>query len=158
MGLAQHIVVGVVGWCHLQAARSKLNVHIAVLDDGNHTAHQWHNHLAALQPLVLRVLGIDAHGSIAHDGLRTSGGNNSIIALGILVDDVTLSLQSLLVLEDSEVMHIILQMEEMAFLFLINHLLGGESRQCLRIPVHHAQATIDESLAIEVNKNFDHAL
>ena len=92
MRLTQHIVVGVVGRCHLQATSTELDVHITVLDDGNHAVHQRYDDLLALQPLVLRVLGVDTHGGIAHDGFRTSGCYYGEIALLILMDDIALSL------------------------------------------------------------------
>ena len=88
MRLAQHVVVGVVGRCHLQTACAKLNVHIAVLNDRDDAVHQRNDDLASLEPLILRVLRVDTHGGIAHDGLGTGGGDNGVVALGILMDDV----------------------------------------------------------------------
>ena len=90
MGLTQHIVVGVVGRRHFQTACTELDVYIAVLDDGDDTVHQRYGHLVALEPLVLRVLGVDTHGGIAHDGLRTRGGHDGVVAFLIFVDDIAL--------------------------------------------------------------------
>ena len=158
MGLTQHIVVGVVGRSHLQATRTEFDIHVAVLDDGNHTAHQRHDHLAALQPLVLRVLGVDTHGGITHDGLRTGGSHHSVVALLILMDDVAISLECLLVVESLQTVNIIFQMEQVTLLLAIDHFLGREGGECLRIPVHHAESAIDESLVIEVNEYLDDTL
>ena len=90
--LTEHIVVGVVGRCDFQTTRTKLDIHVAVFDDGNDTIHQRHNDLAAFQPLVLRILRIDTHGSIAHDGLRTCGGHHCVVTFLIPMDNVALSL------------------------------------------------------------------
>ncbi len=90
MRLAQHVVVGIVGGSHLQTARTELDVDVAVLDNGNDTTHQRDDDLVALQPLVLRVLGVYTHSRIAHDGLRARRGHDGIVALFVLVDDVAI--------------------------------------------------------------------
>ncbi len=46
----------------------------------------------------------------------------------------------------------------MALLFTVDDLLRREGGQCLRIPVHHAQSAIDESLVIQVDEDLDDAL
>ena len=66
--LAQHGVVLVVGGRHLQAAGAELDVDVAVLDDGHHAANEGHHHLLALEPGILGVLGVDAHGGVANVG------------------------------------------------------------------------------------------
>ena len=157
VGLAQHVVVGVVSRGHLQATRTELDIHVAVLDNGNHAVHQRNNHLLALQPLVLRVLGVDTHSGITHDGLRTRGGYDSVVAAVVFMDDI-----SFLVLVCCDIiaatLDIILQVEQMTLLFLVNNLLSREGGQCLGVPVDHAQTTIDESLVVEVNKHLDNTL
>ena len=157
MGLTQHVVVGVVGWSNLQATRTELDVNIAVFDDGNNATNQRNNDLAALQPLVLGVLGVDTHCCITHDGLRSGGGDNSIVAAVVFMDDI-----SFLVLVCCDIiaatLDIILQVEQMTLLFLVNNLLSREGGQCLGVPVDHAQTTIDESLVVEVNKHLDNTL
>ena len=93
MCLTQCVVVHVMCRSHLQTASTELDVHIAVFNHRDDTVHQRHNHLVTSQPLVLRVFRIDTHGCVTHDGLRTCGGNYSIVAFRILVDDVALLLQ-----------------------------------------------------------------
>ena len=110
MSLAEHVVVGVVGWSNLQTSSTKLYVYVAVFDNRNHSVYQWHDNLLALQPLILWVLRVDTHSGIAHDSLRTSCSHYSIISLFILVDDVALSLQRLLVVEGCKSVNIIFQM------------------------------------------------
>ena len=158
MGLTQHIVIGVVSWRHLQTTRTELDIHIAVFNHRDDAVHERYNHLAPLQPLVLRILGVDTHGGITHDGLRTGSCHYCIIALLILVDDITLCLQSLLVVERLQVSHIIFQVEQMALLLFIDHLFGRKGGECLRIPVHHAESAIDEPLVVEIDKHLDHTL
>ena len=164
MSLTQCVVVHIVSRCHLQTARTKLDVHITVFYHRNNTIHQRHNHLVASQPLVLRVFRIDTHSRVTHDGLRTRGGNHSIIALGILMNDVALLFQCLdrhLAAHRSQVLwvsHIIFQMIQVALLITIDHLLRREHRLCLWIPVHHTETTIDQSLLVEVHKHLQHTL
>ena len=135
------------GGSDLQTSRSELDIHVSVLDDGYDASHERHNHLLALEPLVLGVLGVDTHGSVAHDGLGTCGSHNGIISLVVLVDDIALAG----VLDVGAVAlgrHIIFQMIEFRLLVLIHHLLVAEGGLCLGIPVHHAQSAIDESLVV----------
>ena len=157
MCLAEHVVVGVVGRSNLQASRSELDIHISVLNHRDYTSHQRHNHLLALEPLVLGVLGVDTHGSIAHDSLRTCGGNHCIVSLFVLVDYITFS-GILDVGAVTFLCHIIFQMVEFRLFILIHHLLVAECSLSLRVPVHHTQSTIDESLVVEIHKHLDDAL
>ena len=156
MCLTQHIVVGIVCRSHLQATRTELDIHIAVLNHRNHPVHQWHNHLLSLQPLRLGVFGVHTHRRITHDGFWTCGGHHGIIAFGILVNHVALAtlVDSILAFRS----HIVFQIEQVALLLLVNHLFGRECRQSLWIPVHHTQTTIDVALVIQVNKHLDYAL
>ena len=170
VGLAQHIIVLIVGRCHLQTARSELDVHVAVFDDGNLAVHQWDDDLAAFQPLVLRILGVDAHGGIAHDGLRTRSGHDSVIAALVLVDDSPLlpppdgggSFRSGSLPHRGEVgggpCHVIFQVIKLGVFLLVDHFLVAQGGEGLRIPIHHAEATVDVAFAIEVDKDLDDAL
>ena len=154
--LAQHVVVHVVGRCHLQAARTELYVHIVVLDDGDDTAYEGHDDFLALQPLVLGVGRIDTHGRIAHDGLRAGRGNYGIAAaLGIAVNHFTFGTGFA---RHVVVGHVVFQVVELAVLFLVDHFLVAQGGQRLGVPVHHAHAAVDESLVIQVDKHLDDAL
>ena len=155
MRLTQHIVVGVMRWRYLQATRTELDIYIAVLDNRNHAINEWHDDLTALQPLILRVLGVDTHSGIAHDSLRTRGGHNSVVALLVLMNYVALSVNRI---SGYRTIHIVLQMIEVALLFLVDDLFGRKGGQRLGIPVNHSQATIDEALVIEIHEDLDNAL
>ncbi len=145
--LAQHVVVHVVCRCHLQAARSELNVHVVVFDDGNDAVHQRHDDLLAAQPVVLRVLGVDAHCRVAHYRLGARRGNDGIAAaLAVAVHHLALfaCLARQVVVGD-----VVSQVVQLAVLLLIYYyLLVAQSRQCLRVPVHHAHAAINQSFII----------
>ena len=154
--LAQHVVVGVVAGGHLQTARAELNLHIAVLDDGDDTVHQRYNHLLAFEPLVLGVFGVDAHGGVAHDGLGACGGHYGIAAaLGVAVHHFLFrtGLTAQVV-----VGHIVFQIVELALLVVVYHLFVAQGCLGFGIPVHHAQTAVDEPLLIKVNKDLEHAL
>ena len=124
MSLTQHIVVGIVCRSYLQTTGTKLDINITVLNYRDDTVYQRYNYLTSLQPLVLGVLRVDTHGGITHDGLRTCSSNYSIVALLVLVDDIALGLQSLLVIEGGQTIHVIFQMEQMALFLFIDNLLG----------------------------------
>ena len=72
------------------------------------------------------------------------------------MDDVALGTQLLLVLESLQAVHIIFEVIEVALLLTVDHLLVAQSGLSLGVPVHHAQATIDVALVIEVHKHLQH--
>ena len=156
MGFAEHIVVNVVSRSHLKATGTKLNIDIAVLNNRDYAIYERHNHLLAAQPLVLGVLGVDAHTGIAHDGLGASGGNNRIAAtLSVAMHDF-----ALLACLTAEVIvgNIILEVVEFALLLAVDYFLVAESSLGFGIPVHHAKTAVDKTLVIKVNEHSQHAL
>ena len=158
MSLAESVVVDIVCRSNLQATGTELDVNIAVFDNRDNTVYERNDNLMSAQPLVLRVLRVDTHGSIAHDSLRTCGGNNGIVAaVGILMQNLTLT-ASRHNRVSIGVSHIVAQIEQMALLVAIDNLLGRKHGLCLRVPVHHTQSAVDESLLIEVDKNLEYAL
>ena len=158
VGLTEGVVVHVVGGSHLQATGTELHIHIAVFDDGDDATYQGYHHLMATQPLVLGVLGVDAHGRIAHDGFGTCGGHHGIVAtVSILMEHLALLARRLYGV-DISVGHVVAQVEEVALLVAVDDLLGREHGLCLGVPVDHAQATVDESFLVEVNEHLQHAL
>ena len=153
--LAQHIVVHIVSRSHLQTTRTELNVNVFVLNNRNNAANEWYNNLLASEPVVLRVVRVDAHGHIAHNRFGACSGNHSIAAFGVLMNDFTLfaSGTGAIVLA-----HIVLHVVELGVLLFIHHFLVRKCRLSLRIPVDHAHATVDEPLAVEINKHVNDAL
>ena len=157
MGLAQLIVINIVGWCYLEATRTELNVHIAVLNNRNDTSYQWHNHFLAVEPLIFGIFGVNAHGRITHNSLGTSGGHHSIVAFSVTMNYTALSNHFRQVGLVKHVRDIIFQIIELAFLVTIDYLLRREHGLCLGIPVDHTKTSVNKSLAIEINKNLEHA-
>ena len=137
MLLAQHIVVHVVGRSHLQTACAEVDVHISILDYGDLAAYQGHDYLLAAQMLVFRVLGVDTHRRVAHDGLGT----------GSCHDGITLLADNL-----------VAQIVELGVLLLVHNLDVRQSRLGLGIPVDHTLAAIYQALAVKVDKHVYHAL
>ena len=80
VGLAQHKVVLIVCRRNFQTARTELYIYISVFNYGDYAVDQRHHDLAAFEPCVLGVFGVDTHGRIAHDGLGAGGGNYGIVA------------------------------------------------------------------------------
>ena len=154
VSLAERVVVHVVRRSH----RTELDVYVAVLDNRNHAVHQRHNHLVSAQPLVLRVLRVNTHCCVAHDSLRTCCSYNSVVAsVGVLMQHLALAACRHNRVHVG-VSHIVAQVEEVALLVAVDNLLGREHGLCLRVPVHHAQTAVDESLLVEVNEHLQHAL
>ena len=140
---------------NLKATGTELYVNIIILNYRYHAVYQRNNNLVALEPAVLGIGRVDAHCGITHYGLGTCGGNYSVVALGILVYNLTLGtcrLNSLLVC------NVVLQVVQLAVLLLIDHLLITQSGLSLGIPVNHTYAAVDKTFVVQVNEHLDHAL
>ena len=127
--LAEHVVVLVMRGGYLEAACAELDVDIAVFDNGNHAAHQRHDYFLALEPLVFGILGVYAHGRVAHDGLGTGGCDHRIPTLGIIG-------------------HIIFKVVELGLLGFEEYLVVADGRKVFGVPVDHAQTTVNQSFLI----------
>ncbi len=134
---AKHIVVDIVSRSHLQATCTELNVHIVVLNHRNLTTDQRHNHALALEVRILRVVRIDTHRSVTHNGFRAGRSNNGIT-----------------VFADNLVAEIV----KFAVLFLIYNLLVAEGSLRSRVPVDHSHTTVNQALLVEVDKHVEHTL
>ena len=151
----QHIVIYVMGRSHLQASCAKLHVNVFILNDRNNAIHQRHDDFLAAQPVSLRVVRINAHGRVSHDGLRTRCSYHCIAAalrvamyhfflIACFAAHVIIS-------------HIVLKVIELAMFFFVDYLLITQSCQRLGVPVDHAHAPINKPFVIEVDKHFDDA-
>ena len=153
--LAQHIVIYVVRGSYFQTARTELYIHIIVLYNGDNPVHQRHNHFLALQPLVLRVGGVNAHRRITHDCFGTRSSHYGITPAGsITMNHLTFGPR---LTGPVIIGNIVFQIIQFAMFFLVDNLFIAEGGERLRIPVHHAYATIDQAFIVEVYKYFEHA-
>ena len=134
--LAQHVVVYVVRGGDLEAACAELNVDVVVLDDGDLAPHERDNDAPSAEVLVLRIVRIDAHGRVAHDRFGSGGSHDGV---SVFADDA------------------IAQVVKFALLLLINHLLVAEGGEGGRIPIDHANAAIDQPLAVQIAEDADDA-
>ena len=125
--LAQHIVVYIVCRGHFQTARTKLYIHVIILDHRNLTAYQRNDHFLSSQMLVLRVVRVDTHRRISHNRLRTGSGDNGVSLLAY---------------------DLIAKIVQLTMLFLIDNLLIGQGRQRLRVPIHHTDTPVDQTFLI----------
>lgn len=137
MLLTEHIVVGIMRRSHFKATCTKFNIHIVILYHRNLAVDERHYHSLASEMLVLGVVGVDAHGSVSHDGLRSCGSHYGISVL---------------------THHLVAEIVQLAVFLLIYHLYVAESGLGLGVPVYHTLATIYETFVIEVNEHSDDAL
>ena len=134
------------------------NPSLPQFDDWYDTSHERYDDLVATKPLVLGVFRIDAHGSVAHDCLWASSGYDCVVtAFGILMEHFTF-FASRLYRVGVSVCHIVAEMEEVALFISVDDFFGREHSLSLWIPVDHAESAIDESLLVEVDKDFEDAL
>ena len=135
--LPEHVVVHVVCRRYFQAARTEADLHISVFDDRYLATYNRYAHVLSAQPLVLFLFGVDAYRNIAEDSFGTSGSHNRILA-GLFN-------------------HFVFEVVELRVLVVIDHFLVAEGSLTFGVPVHHTQASVDESFAIEVAEHGDHS-
>ena len=140
---------------NFQASCTKLNVYIIVFNDRNYTAYQRNNHFFAAQPTVLHVVGVDTHGGISHDGFGTGGCYYGISsALFVTVNNFAFGSGFA---RHIVIGYIISQVIQFAVFFLIYHFFIAEGGQCLRVPVYHTHAAINQPFVVKVDKHLDNA-
>ena len=155
VGLAEHVVVLVVRRGHFEAAGAEVDVDVAVLNYGHHAAYQRHHNLAAAEPGVLGVLGIDAHGGVAHDSLGACGGHKRIVASG----GVGMHHRSFGHVEALGFLgKVIAEVEEFRLLLDEVYLVVADCGAVLAVPVDHAEASVDKAFIVEVDEDFGDAL
>ncbi len=86
---------------------------------------------------IFRIVGVDTHCGITHYCFGTSGCHDSITIFAF---------------------NLVAQVVKFAVLFLVNYFLVGQSRLCLRVPVDHTNAAVNQPLVVKVAENLDNAL
>ena len=139
---ADLVVVHVVRRGHLQAAGTEVHLHVIVLDHGDFAVDQRDQDLLAAQPVVALVVRVHADGGVGHDGLRTGGGDHEELVRGIAV----------------AVGNVIAEVVEMALGVLVDDFVVTHGREGLGVPVHHPDALVDPSLAVEMDEGVQNRL
>ncbi len=138
MGFAKHVVILVVGRGDFQATCTEIDFNIAVLNDWYLAANEGHDYLFPLEPRVFRVLGVYAHGGIAHDSFGAGRRHNSVTPFGIAG-------------------YLVAQIVELRLLFNEVHLVVRNGGAVLGIPVDHSQSAVNQPFVIEVAKHLHHS-
>ena len=126
-------VVRVVARRGLDTAGTELLVDIIVGKDRNLTADDRQDCLFADQVLIALVVRIDCNAGIAHEGLRAGG----------RYDDALV-----------RILNVILDIPQLARLRLILNLSIGQCGCTVRTPVDDAGALVDQTLVVQVDKDF----
>ena len=142
MAQADLVVVHVVRRGHLQAAGTEVHLHVIVLDHGDFAVDERNQDLLAAQPVVALVVRVHADGGVGHDGLRTGGGDHEELVRGIAV----------------AVGDVVAEVVEMALGVLVDDFVVTHGREGLGVPVHHPDALVDPSLAVEIHEGVDNRL
>ena len=137
MLLSQHIVVHIVCRRNLQTSRTELHIHVIVFYHGNDAPYKRNYHFLPLQPLVFRIIRINAHGRISHNGFGTGCRHHGITSFRIAL-------------------HLVTKVVQFAMFLLIDNLFIRKSSLSFRIPIHHSHTTIYQALVIQIDKDLDH--
>src|SRR5690554_5442194 len=132
------VVVDVVGRRNFKTAGTKLHIYITVLNNGNGSSQEGHQHALSGQMPETLVFRIHTNSGIAQNGFGTGGGYGHI-STGLPL-------------------HLIIEVIEFRIHLLINHFLVGYGGQRLGVPVDHAHSTVNQTLVVEFHKGFDNAL
>ena len=121
----------VMGRGDFQSARAEFYFRVFIPDDGNGGGVERAHDVFADEVGVPRVLRVDGHGHVRHDGFRTGGGyvKGSGAVFQLVEDGVKL-----------------------AFLLRHDDFLIGEGGEGNGAPVDHAAAAVDEAFPEEVNE------
>ena len=152
--LTQSVVIDIVGWGNFQTTGTKFYIYIAVFNHRDYSVYERHAYLLTFEPSVLGVLRVNAHGCVTHDGFRTGSSHDCIATVGIFVNNFAFNTSCIAIV----VNNVILKIVKLALLLTINHFLVRKCSLGLRIPVYHAEATIDKALVIEIYKDFNDTL
>ena len=133
----------VVGRGHLQHARTEVEGHVIVGDDGDdpllfrHIQRQRAIDVLADEVRVAGIVGVHGYGRVGGDCFRPSGGDGQERA--------------------RKLHHLHAEVVHEALLFLHGDLLVGQCRERGRTPVHHALAAVNQALLVQINKHLLHA-
>ena len=143
---SQHIVVHIVCRSYFQTACTEFDVNIIIFDNRNDTSYQRNDNLFPFQPVIFRVVRVDTHSSISHNGFRTCCCYYSIAA-SLCIAVYHFSFGSGFTTH-VVVGNIIAQIIKFAVLFFVDNLFIAECCQCFWIPVDHAYTTVNQSFII----------
>ena len=130
VGLAEFVVVHVVGWGDLEATRSEFAVDVFVLDDGDPPTAERHLGSLAVEAGETLVVGVDTDGGVTEDGFGSCGGDDEVPSAFDLVAQVV----------------------DLALLLLVNDFLIAQRRERHWIPVHHAHAAVNQPLLVQIDE------
>ncbi len=146
---ADVVVVDVVGGCDFEGARAELAVHILVHDNLHAATHTGNDDAMSLEGGIAGVVGVDAHGGVAEDGLGAGGGHHDVLPLVVGPDT------RLFAGGECGAVDVVAEVEEFAVAFLIDHLFVGDGGEGFGVPVDHADAAVDEAFVVEVDEDAD---
>ena len=133
MALADLEVVLVVAGRHFQRACAKIHLDVIVGNDGHDAAHGGHAHGLANELAKTLVVRVDGHSGIRRNRLGPRGGDVDVLAgLGPVRID-----------------HRVADRPERAVALHVVHLLVGDDRLVVRVPVDEVLALVDEALLVE---------
>ena len=147
------MVIDIVGRSNLQTTCTKLDINIRIFYNWNLTANEWYDDMFAFEPCIFYIFRIDTHCGVTHDCFRTSCCHYSIVAFLIFMHHV--SFVYLLAIGFNNT---IFQVIELWVLIFIDYFFIRKSGLSLWIPVHHSNATINQSLIIKVTKDLNDTL
>ena len=134
--LAHLKIVGIVRRSDLHHARAEFAVHISVRNDRNLAIHQRQKHFLPDQFLVTFVLRMHRHRRIAQHRLGTRRRHHQILL--------------------RRTGHRITNEPQISGALVVHHFQIADGRLAARAPIDHVTPAIDQSLAIQPQKRFQH--
>ena len=135
MPVADLIIILIMCGGNLQCAGPEFMIHIIIAYERDLPVYQGNDHHFPMQMLIPGIFRVHRNGGITQDGFRPGCGNHNS---GLIPD------------------HLVPYIIQFGLNLQVVHLLIGNSRFGLWIPVDHANPAIDISFIKEVNKNADH--
>ncbi len=139
------MVIRVVSGSHLQGAGSELAFHVFIEDHRYGTLHQGHDHVAAHQVRIARIIRMHRHGRISGDGLGARGGDGDPLII-------------IFIKSGGDGLHFVAHIDQLRVDLLVHHLLVAHGGQGHGVPVHHAVVAVHQAFLVEVDEDIDHGL
>src|SRR6478735_964561 len=134
MLLSEHVVIHVVCRCYLQTSCPEFNIHVLILYHRNSAVSQWYDCELAFQLCVTLVFRVHTNSSITQYSFRTSSRDDNEVVFFYCITWFV----------NDEIFQVI---QFRVYLF-VYYLFIRQGSLTLRIPVHHAVTTVDESVCM----------
>ena len=155
MFYSEVIVVDIVCRSYFERSRSEFHQNILIKNYRYTAIHHRNDGVFSFQSRISWIFRVHANCSITQNSFRTYSRNGDrFVVIEFLLQGIGIGRIKCFVFIYNHIPHI----GQLGLYFLVNYFLITHRGKTGRIPVHHADTTIDISFFVEVDKHIDHRL